>query len=161
MPDLTRARPAWAHPARAGVALMTWREQALCRDQPVLWDQESERDTNLIEEAKRICHACPVREACLRAAMAGDEVGIWGGTITFERLMLAGRLPQSPSKWRAELVGDIATSIRLDLDAGLTPAEIVEARRVQSRSLARALQRAGHHDLASLFESGQRAVTAA
>ena len=91
MPDLTRARPAWAHPARAGVALMTWREQALCRDQPGLWDHESERDTNLIEEAKRICHACPVREACLRAAMAGDESGIWGGTTTFERLMSGQR----------------------------------------------------------------------
>ena len=132
---------------------MTWREQALCRDKPGLWDHESERDTNLIEEAKRICHACPVREACLRAAMAGDESGIWGGTTTFERLMLAGRLPRSPSRWRAEIVGDIATSIRLDLDAGLTPAEIVKARRVQSRALARRLQRAGHLDLAAVFGS--------
>ena len=139
---------------------MTWREQALCRDQPGLWDHESERDTNLIEEAKRICHACPVREACLRAAMAGDESGIWGGTTTFERLMLAGRLPQSPSRWRAELVGDIATLIRSDLDAGLTPTEIVKARRVHPGSLARALQRAGHHDLAAVFMSGQRAGSA-
>lgn len=139
---------------------VSWREQALCRDQPGLWDHESERDTYLIEEAKRICHACPVSEQCLRAAMAGDEVGIWGGTTTFERLMLAGRLPHSPSKWRAEIVGDIATSIRSDLDAGLTPAEIVKARGVQPRALARRLQKAGRHDLAAVFERGQRAVTA-
>lgn len=42
-----------------------------------------------IDEAKRICRACPVREPCLAWALeAGAATGIWGGTTDDERRAL-------------------------------------------------------------------------
>ena len=42
-----------------------------------------------VAEAKRLCGDCPVREACLRAALDSDEQwGTWGGLTSAERLEL-------------------------------------------------------------------------
>jgi WhiB family transcriptional regulator, redox-sensing transcriptional regulator len=42
-----------------------------------------------IDEAKRICRACPVRERCLAWALErGAATGIWGGTTDDERRAL-------------------------------------------------------------------------
>lgn len=42
--------------------------------------------TRAIQAAKTICGGCPVREACLRAAIDhGEQYGIWGGLTPAER----------------------------------------------------------------------------
>jgi WhiB family transcriptional regulator, redox-sensing transcriptional regulator len=38
--------------------------------------------------AKAICKGCPIRERCLREAMAGDYWGVWGGTTRMERIAM-------------------------------------------------------------------------
>ena len=44
-----------------------------------------------IDEAKRICQACPVRKRCLAWALeVGAASGIWGGTTDDERRALRG-----------------------------------------------------------------------
>src|SRR5690606_41129196 len=43
----------------------------------------------LQDEAKKLCAACPVREACLQAALDNDErFGVWGGMTEDERAEL-------------------------------------------------------------------------
>jgi WhiB family redox-sensing transcriptional regulator len=72
--------------------MAAWKELAACR----------EEDTDLffplghrgefavqVEEAKAICRACPVREACLLDAINEPEkYGIWGGLDELERRQL-------------------------------------------------------------------------
>lgn len=41
-----------------------------------------------IAAAKRVCAACPVRQACLSFALHTDVDGIWGGTTHAERAEL-------------------------------------------------------------------------
>lgn len=42
-----------------------------------------------VAEARRICHGCPVRAACLDWALRHDQVhGVWGGTTEEERRAL-------------------------------------------------------------------------
>jgi WhiB family transcriptional regulator, redox-sensing transcriptional regulator len=43
-----------------------------------------------ISAAKAVCSRCPVRQPCLRYAMATIQDGIWGGTTTDERSGLRG-----------------------------------------------------------------------
>lgn len=46
--------------------------------------------------AKKVCSTCPVREACLRHALAIDEAyGIWGGTSESERASVLCRSARS------------------------------------------------------------------
>lgn len=43
-------------------------------------------------KAKAVCQECPVREECLRDAIARDEwVGVWGGLTAVERRRLVRR----------------------------------------------------------------------
>ncbi|MEE6280201.1 WhiB family transcriptional regulator [Georgenia sp. MJ170] len=44
-----------------------------------LWFAEQQSD---VEHAKSLCRRCPVREACLRGAIAREEPwGVWGGEV--------------------------------------------------------------------------------
>ncbi|MER5750677.1 WhiB family transcriptional regulator [Streptomyces sp. NPDC002088] len=74
-----------------------WHMQALCA-QPEYRGQQDElwfapdRRAEAIEEAKRLCHLCPVRMACLRAEMAAEgnagrdrRFGVRGGLTGGER----------------------------------------------------------------------------
>lgn len=67
-----------------------WREQALCARPDMAAYRDAffahPTDTDTTALAKRICAACPVREACLQAALAEeggrghhDRFGIRGG----------------------------------------------------------------------------------
>ena len=66
-----------------------WREDAACRDaDPELFFPIGTTGAALrqIGEAKRICHACPVRTHCLAWALVnGVTDGVWGGTTPNER----------------------------------------------------------------------------
>ena len=54
-----------------------------CQAEPDLWFST---DPDGIEYAKAICARCPVREACLAAAIElGEREGIWGGKTPAER----------------------------------------------------------------------------
>jgi WhiB family redox-sensing transcriptional regulator len=74
-------------PARA--PLVGWQESASCQTAepelffPISATGRSRADT---ARARAICHACPVRQACLDYAMAtGQQHGIWGGHTEEER----------------------------------------------------------------------------
>ena len=63
---------------------LSWRAHAACRGiDPNIFYPVSDEDA---EEAKGICAACPVRQACLEYALANRERdGVWGGATERER----------------------------------------------------------------------------
>ncbi|MFF1874313.1 WhiB family transcriptional regulator [Streptomyces sp. CB03911] len=74
---------------------MNWRDRARCRDlDPELFFPLGNTGPALrqAEEAKAVCHTCPVRERCLAWAVeTGQEAGVWGGTSEDERRALKRR----------------------------------------------------------------------
>jgi WhiB family redox-sensing transcriptional regulator len=66
---------------------LSWRQHAACRGiDPNIFYPASDEDA---EEAKSICAACPVRQACLEYALANRERdGVWGGATERERRRL-------------------------------------------------------------------------
>jgi WhiB family redox-sensing transcriptional regulator len=72
-----------------------WRERAACINQnPELFFPTGITGTALLqlEQAKRVCESCPVREDCLRWAMElGQDYGVWGGVSEEERRSLKRR----------------------------------------------------------------------
>ncbi|MFD0261557.1 WhiB family transcriptional regulator [Kitasatospora indigofera] len=74
---------------------MDWRDRARCRDlDPELFFPLGNTGPALrqAEEAKAVCHRCPVRERCLAWAVeTGQEAGVWGGTGEDERRALKRR----------------------------------------------------------------------
>jgi WhiB family redox-sensing transcriptional regulator len=70
------------------MSALTWRERGRCKGvDPAVFYPEDDEDEGL--EAKRVCHACPVREACLESAIATRErFGVWGGYTARERRRL-------------------------------------------------------------------------
>jgi WhiB family transcriptional regulator, redox-sensing transcriptional regulator len=73
-------------------AHVSWHEVAACRDtDPDLFFPVGTAGPALrqIEEAKRICRACPVQAACLAWALDhGVDSGVWGGATEAERRAL-------------------------------------------------------------------------
>ena len=71
------------------IAGTNWRDDAACRDaDPDLFFPIGTTGAALrqIDEAKRICRACPVRKRCLAWALdVGGVSGIWGGATEDER----------------------------------------------------------------------------
>lgn len=74
---------------------MDWRHEAACRDEdPELFFPIGNVGPALlqIEEAKRICATCHVREHCLQWALETcQESGVWGGLSEDERRLLRRR----------------------------------------------------------------------
>lgn len=69
----------------------TWRDAACRHADPELFFPVGTAGPALrqIDEAKRICRACPAREACLAWALEhGVAAGVWGGTTENERRAL-------------------------------------------------------------------------
>lgn len=84
---------------------VSWRDDAACRDAdsdlffPVGTNGPALRRVN---EAKRICQACPAQIQCLTWALDhGVTDGVWGGTTADERRAIR-RLPQP---WRSARSG--------------------------------------------------------
>jgi len=63
---------------------LSWRQHGACRGiDPNIFYPASDDDS---DEAKGICAACPVRQACLEYALANRERdGVWGGATERER----------------------------------------------------------------------------
>lgn len=69
-----------------------WFREAACRAaDPELFTPDRETPTLLAEVSVYWCRPCPVRAQCLTTALRGNEVGIWGGTSTEERLRIRRR----------------------------------------------------------------------
>ncbi|MEV6203558.1 WhiB family transcriptional regulator [Streptomyces sp. NPDC051771] len=67
-----------------------WRAEAACHEvDPDLFFPVGTGSSALTqaEEAKRVCRRCPVREPCLRSALAQPHPpsGVWGGLTEAER----------------------------------------------------------------------------
>lgn len=75
---------------------MTWREQAACRDHPHEWWLGPA--TKPRDDARTVCRACPVQDACLReqveieAKLGYPMHGLYGGLSEDERRKLIRRL---------------------------------------------------------------------
>ena len=68
---------------------MSWPEPLLpCHAaDPDLWFAEDPAD---LEQAKVLCGGCPIRRACLAAALErGEPWGVWGGEILDRGMVLA------------------------------------------------------------------------
>ena len=74
---------------------MDWRHDAGCRDvDPELFFPIGNTGPALlqIDEAKQVCHRCPVMEPCLHWAIeSGQDSGVWGGLGEDERRALKRR----------------------------------------------------------------------
>ena len=64
-----------------------------CRvEDPELWFAES---PVLLEQAKRLCGDCPIRNACLAGALdRGEPWGVWGGEIFERGVVIARKRPR-------------------------------------------------------------------
>lgn len=56
---------------------MRWMADAACADQP--HDGWFPEDGGTTLTVKRVCDACPVKDACLEWGIRHDEFGTWGG----------------------------------------------------------------------------------
>ena len=66
-----------------------WQERARCQEADIGVFYPPRMTDQTAEPAKRLCQGCPVRESCLRFALAtGDRYGIFGGTTPKERRVL-------------------------------------------------------------------------
>ena len=83
---------------------MNWRDDAACLDaDPDLFFPVGTTGPaqDQVDEAKRICLACPVRERCLAWALELDAAsGIWGGTTEDERRALRRALARKLALFR-------------------------------------------------------------
>src|ERR1700731_3900044 len=85
--------PTTTKETRRGLPSLTrganWRDQAACRHaDPDLFFPVGTTGPALrqVDEAKRICRACPARTPCLAWALGNAiPAGIWGGTTEEER----------------------------------------------------------------------------
>lgn len=72
-----------------------WRSRGLCRDEdPDLFFPIGNTGPALlqIDEAKTVCHRCPVSATCLSWALeTGQDAGVWGGLSEDERRALKRR----------------------------------------------------------------------
>ncbi|MEU3462871.1 WhiB family transcriptional regulator [Streptomyces sp. NPDC006733] len=68
---------------------MNWRHRAACRDEdPELFFPVGTTGPSLlqIEQAKAVCHRCPVQDSCLSWALeSGQDAGVCGGMSEDER----------------------------------------------------------------------------
>jgi WhiB family transcriptional regulator, redox-sensing transcriptional regulator len=76
-----------------GVEKSTVDESALpCRIDPDLWFAENPA---ALEQAKALCHGCPIRERCLASALDRAEPwGVWGGEIFDQGVVIARKRPR-------------------------------------------------------------------
>ena len=87
------------HPQHEGAPTMDWRHKAAClTEDPELFFPVGNTGPALqqIEEAKKICMRCVVREQCLSWALeAGQDHGVWGGLSEDERRAIKRRAARS------------------------------------------------------------------
>jgi WhiB family redox-sensing transcriptional regulator len=77
-----------------------WRHNAVCREEdPELFFPRGETGPSVtqIDEAKTVCHRCPVMDTCLRWALTTrQDAGVWGGRSESERRRILRRMTVQP-----------------------------------------------------------------
>jgi WhiB family redox-sensing transcriptional regulator len=103
---------------------VSWREAAACRDaDPDLFFPVGTAGPALrqVEEAKRICRACPAQAPCLAWALDhGVGSGVWGGTTEEERRARSAdpRGESGHQPGRDDAVNDSSTRLGIKPDFG-------------------------------------------
>lgn len=85
-PNTNKVSPRLA--AKSIEQTLDWRSRAAClgEDPEIFFCEE---DPTALEEAKKICRPCEVREECLDYALTiGEEFGVWGGLSETEKRKL-------------------------------------------------------------------------
>ncbi len=68
---------------------LSWILKSICSpDQTALFFSVIEEE---IQEARRFCEPCPVKEECFQYAIDHNEEGVWGGTSEKQRRRLRSR----------------------------------------------------------------------
>jgi WhiB family redox-sensing transcriptional regulator len=84
------------------VKAMDWRHQSACRDEdPELFFPVGNTGPAItqIEEAKKVCNRCIVKDACLAWALeSGQDAGVWGGLSEDERRALKRRAARNRAR---------------------------------------------------------------
>ncbi|HEV7722621.1 MAG TPA: WhiB family transcriptional regulator [Iamia sp.] len=84
-----------------------WTAQAACRGRlDLFYAPHAERPSARARreaEGRRVCNACPVRDACRSHARQHLELGLWGGETEEERA--AAGCPPSPASRRLRVTG--------------------------------------------------------
>ncbi|MFB6756300.1 WhiB family transcriptional regulator [Streptomyces sp. NPDC048405] len=89
---------------------MDWREKASCRhEDPDLFfpvgNINSGPSLVQVDEAKAVCHRCPVMETCLNWAIGVPPMeGIWGGTTESERRAIRRQLARRTTRTTVKAV---------------------------------------------------------
>jgi len=78
------------HPVvrEGGSERVDWRKYAACLDEDpeLFFPRSAINDREQTDNAKAVCHRCPVEKICLRWALATRErYGVWGGLDEIER----------------------------------------------------------------------------
>jgi WhiB family redox-sensing transcriptional regulator len=93
---------AWETSAGKGGLDMDWRHQSACRyEDPELFFPVGNTGPAItqIEEAKKVCHRCIVKDACLAWALeSGQDAGVWGGLSEDERRALKRRAARNRAR---------------------------------------------------------------
>ena len=83
-------------------APVDWRHRSACRDEdPELFFPVGNTGPALqqIEEAKKVCNRCIVKEPCLAWALeSGQDAGVWGGLSEDERRALKRRAARNRAR---------------------------------------------------------------
>jgi len=81
---------------------MDWRHQSACRDEdPELFFPVGNTGPAItqIEEAKKVCNRCIVKDSCLAWALeSGQDAGVWGGLSEDERRALKRRAARNRAR---------------------------------------------------------------
>ena len=90
------------HNGARGGTHMDWRHQSACRDEdPELFFPVGNTGPAIsqIEEAKKVCNRCIVKEPCLAWALeSGQDAGVWGGLSEDERRALKRRAARNRAR---------------------------------------------------------------
>lgn len=127
-----------------------WSHRAACRGHDTsLWFAEHTGEESIAAVALDVCAICPVRADCLEDAIRTGDQGIRGGTTTKQRAGI-----NRPSTWDEDRIDLIAGLVRDDLADGALPKDIASDIGVRVDSLARAMTRGGHQDIAAALRVG-------
>ena len=81
---------------------LDWRHRSACRDEdPELFFPVGNTGPAIaqIEEAKKVCNRCEVKEPCLAWALeSGQDAGVWGGLSEDERRALKRRAARNRAR---------------------------------------------------------------
>lgn len=85
---------------------MDWRHKSACRDEdPELFFPVGNTGPAItqIEEAKKVCNRCNVKDDCLAWALeSGQDAGVWGGLSEDERRALKRRAARNRARMQEQ-----------------------------------------------------------